>query len=274
MGSAMAERLLNHGQRVFVWNRSPEKASKLIARGAVWSDHPLRETDLVIVSLYSSPVVSSVIQSMWNDLHSGLVLVDTTTGEPDDAVRIARDLTACGVRYLEAPISGSSEQTRLGEATILVGGDQETYQQLDSLWKILGKKVFHIGEVGGASRMKLVTNLVLGLHRLALAEGLSFAKRIGIEGRSALEVLKQSAAYSTVMDVKGEKMLSGDFLPQARLSQHRKDVQIILDLARRVGLDLPLSALHETILRDAESLGLGDLDNSAVVRLYEETQSG
>ncbi len=270
MGSAMADRLLHHGYHVFVWNRSPEKADEFIARGAVWSDHPLRETDRIIISLYSSQVVSSIIQSMADDLHSGLILVDTTTGEPADAVRIARELAARDVWYIEAPISGSSEQTRQGEATILVGGNHETFQQLRSLWEILGQRVFHVGEVGDASRMKLVTNLVLGLNRLALAEGLSFAQRLGMDGRMTLEVLKQSAAYATVMDVKGEKMLSGEFHPQARLSQHRKDVQIILDLARRVGIDLPLSALHANLLSKAESLGLGDLDNSAVVRLYEE----
>ncbi len=250
------------------------KPTNSFPRGARWSDHPLRESNRVIISLYSSQVVSSVLQSMWNDLHSGLVVVDTTTGEPDDAVRMARDLAACDVSYLEAPISGSSEQTRRGEATVLVGGSLETFQQLDSLWRILGKRVFHVGEVGGASRMKLVTNLVLGLNRWALAEGLSFARRIGLDGALALKVLKESAAYSTVMDVKGEKMISGDFRPQARLSQHRKDVLIILELARRAGIDLPLSTLHETLLRDAESLGLGDLDNSAVVRLYEENRSG
>jgi 3-hydroxyisobutyrate dehydrogenase-like beta-hydroxyacid dehydrogenase len=116
--------------------------------------------------------------------------------------------------------------------------------------------------------MKLVVNLVLGLNRAALAEGLAFAKSSNIDPAKALEVLRAGVSYSAVMDTKGLKMISGDFSPQARLSQHRKDVAIILDVAEKQDLSLPLSATHFEILQKAEELGLGELDNSAIVKVY------
>jgi len=148
---------------------------------------------------------------------------------------------------------------------VIVGGDLAAYQACADLWPLFGAKVFHVGESGAASRMKLVTNLVLGLNRAALAEGLVFAEAIGVDGAQALQVLKQSAAYSTVMDIKGGKMLQHDFAPQAKLSQHLKDVRLILDAAKEHNAALCLAELHRELLEAAETAGLGELDNCAII---------
>ena len=113
--------------------------------------------------------------------------------------------------------------------------------------------------------MKLVTNLVLGLNRAALAEGLVLAEELGVDGKQAFDVLRRSMAYSRIMDTKGEKMLTRDFTPQARLSQHLKDVRLILASSR---MPLPLSEAHRALLEKAEALGFGDADNSAVISAY------
>ena len=112
-------------------------------------------------------------------------------------------LAARGVRYLDAPISGSSEQTRDGEATVIVGGDRATFEACADLWRVMGAKVFHVGPCGSAAKMKLISNLVLGLNRAALAEGLAFAEALGVSPAAALEVMAGSKAYSRAMDVKG-----------------------------------------------------------------------
>jgi 3-hydroxyisobutyrate dehydrogenase-like beta-hydroxyacid dehydrogenase len=117
--------------------------------------------------------------------------------------------------------------------------------------------------------MKLVFNLVLGLHRAVLAEALSFAGSYGIDPAAALEVLKAGAAYSKVMDIKGGKMLSGDFTPEARLSQHLKDVRLIVAAAERCGAMVPLSEIHRELLERAEAAGFGAMDNSAVIKAFE-----
>lgn len=264
MGTAIAERLLAAGFVPVVWNRTRDKADALVAAGAVWSDNPTAVCERVVISLYSSEVVAEVLTPWETALRAGQILIDTTTGDPADSAAWGSRLRARGVAYLDAPISGSSEQTRRGEATVIVGGDRAAFDACADLWPVLGRNVFHVGGPGSAAKMKLVTNLVLGLNRAALAEGLAFAEAIGMSADAALEVLRGSAAYSRQMDTKGRKMIDREFSPQARLSQHLKDVRLILAAAG--GLALPLADAHRQLLEKAEAMGLGELDNSAVIQ--------
>ncbi len=273
MGRAMAERLLENGYTVVVWNRTREKAVPLLTRGARWSDNPWVECRRVVVSLYTTGVVREVIQAMRAELRPGRIVIDTTTGEPEDAAALGRELAAGGVTYLDAPISGSSEQTRRGESTILVGGDSAGFEACSDLWKILGNRVFAVGPCGSAAKLKLVSNLVLGLNRAALAEGLAYAEAIGVRPAAALEVLLGTMAYSRIMDTKGLKMVEGDFRVQARLSQHLKDVRLMIRGAGAAGLGLPLSDTHRRLLEEAEAAGLGELDNSAILQVIRRTPS-
>lgn len=273
MGTALTERLLEQGYQVLVWNRTREKAGPLIDHGAEWSDNPLATCDRVVISLYTSDVVEMVLEQMRDGLHSGQIVLDTTTGEPEQTVARGARLAAQDVRYLDAPISGSSEQTRRGEATIIASGDREAFEACHDLWPILGRKVFHVGLCGSAAKMKLVSNLVLGLNRAALAEGLAYAEALGMAPTAALEVLAGSMAYSRVMDVKGQKMIDGDFAVQARLSQHLKDVRLILDGAAAAGLALPMTETHRRLLEQAEAAGLGELDNSAIIQVIRKPVS-
>jgi 3-hydroxyisobutyrate dehydrogenase-like beta-hydroxyacid dehydrogenase len=272
MGTAITERLLNAGFAAVVWNRTRDKADWLVARGAQWSDNPLAACDRVIISLFSSDVVSEVLEPRLASIRPGQILVDTTTGDPASSQAWERRLQSLGATYLDAPISGSSEQTRRGEATVIASGDRDAFDACRDLWPVLGGHVFHVGPCGSAAKMKLVSNLVLGLNRAALAEGLALAESLGLDLPMALEVLRQSAAYSRQMDTKGRKMIDRDFAPQARLSQHLKDVRLILAAAEQEGLSLPLSTAHRDLLARAESLGLGDLDNSAVVEAVRRTR--
>ena len=273
MGTAITERLLEHGYAVRIWNRTRQKADVLISQGAVWSDNPLADCRCVIVSLYTSEIVADVIRQLSSGLQSGQIIIDTTTGEPTDAVSLAGLLSEHGVRYLDAPISGSSEQTRRGEATVMVGGELADFNACSDLWPILGGKAFHTGACGSAAKLKLVTNLVLGLNRAALAEGLVFAEAMGIQPETALEILQSSAAYSKAMDVKGRKMIEADFSVQARLSQHFKDVRMMLDAATTAGLELPLTQTHAKLLALAEDAGFGQLDNSAIINVYRKSNT-
>jgi 3-hydroxyisobutyrate dehydrogenase-like beta-hydroxyacid dehydrogenase len=272
MGTAITERLLNAGFAAVVWNRTRDKADWLVARGAQWSDNPLAACDRVIISLFSSDVVSEVLEPRLASIRPRQILIDTTTGDPASSKAWERRLQSLGAAYLDAPISGSSEQTRRGEATVIASGDRDAFDACRDLWPVLGGHVFHVGPCGSAAKMKLVSNLVLGLNRAALAEGLALAESLGLDLPMALEVLRQSAAYSRQMDTKGRKMIDRDFAPQARLSQHLKDVRLMLVAAEQEGLSLPLSAAHRDLLARAESLGLGDLDNSAVVEAVRRTR--
>jgi 3-hydroxyisobutyrate dehydrogenase-like beta-hydroxyacid dehydrogenase len=274
MGTALTERLLERGFDTVVWNRTRAKADPLLARGARWADNPIAVCRRTIVSLYTSEVVSEVLQRMSDGLAPGRILVDTTTGSPHETAALGGRMTALGVQYLDAPISGSSAQTRRGESTVIVGGDLATFQACSDLWPVLGGRVFHVGSCGSAARMKLISNLVLGLNRAVLAEGLAFAEALGVPPATALEVLRGSNAYSRAMDVKGRKLVERDYTVEARLSQHLKDVRLMLEAAGTAGQPLPLTETHRCLLERAEAAGLGELDNSAiqeVLRLPERS---
>jgi 3-hydroxyisobutyrate dehydrogenase-like beta-hydroxyacid dehydrogenase len=268
MGTAIAGRLLDAGCDVRVWNRSPARADPLLARGACWTDDPLGECQLVVVSLYDGAAVRAVMAPWLARSAPGRVVVDTSTVDPATTESLAGTARARGLAWLDAPISGSSVQTARGEATVLIGGPAEDVAALGALWEILGGHWHHVGPTGSASRMKLVTNLVLGLNRAALAEGLVLADVLGIDAQAALDVLRDSPAASRQMETKGPKMVAGDFSVQARLGQHLKDVDLILEAAADAGVTLTLATAHRALLEAAVAAGLGDLDNSAIIGAY------
>ncbi len=205
-------------------------------------------------------------------VQAGTLVIDTTTGAPTDAIEISELLKKRSASYLDATIAGSSEQVRQREAVAMVGGPIESYQSALPLLNCFTHQQFHTGTNGSGSTVKLIVNLVLGLNRLVLAEGLSLAASCGVDLSMVLEILKSGAAYSRVMDVKGEKMIREEFSPpQARLDQHWKDVRLILELGRQHQQALPLSELHERILEQASNLGCGSLDNSSVIKVYSKS---
>jgi 3-hydroxyisobutyrate dehydrogenase-like beta-hydroxyacid dehydrogenase len=269
-GTALVERLLEDRFPVFVYNRTRAKADPLLARGAIWSDNPLAKCQRVIFSLYTSDQVEGVFDQMNSRPLDGRIVIDTSTSDPQQTVALGQRLTLHGVKYLEAPFSGSSEQTRNREATALVAGDHAAFAACRDLWDCLAAKTYYVGDWGSAAKMKLVTNLVLGLNRAVLAEGLVFAEAAGLNKKDALQVLLNSPAYSRTMDAKGPKMVHNEFSPQARLSQHIKDVRLMLEAAARAGITLPISGVHLELLEQAEAAGLGDLDNSAIIRVIQD----
>jgi 3-hydroxyisobutyrate dehydrogenase-like beta-hydroxyacid dehydrogenase len=168
--------------------------------------------------------------------------------------------------YLDATISGSSRQIAAREGVFMVGGDQRAFTACQSLWDTLTEKVFYLGPAGSGSCAKLASNLILGLNRLALAEGLVLAEKLGLNLERFLDLLKQTPAYSRAMDVKGRKMIDQDFAPDSRIRQHLKDLRLILQHADKHGQALPLSSVHLDILERALAAGDGDLDNAGVIR--------
>jgi 3-hydroxyisobutyrate dehydrogenase-like beta-hydroxyacid dehydrogenase len=276
LGSAIAERLLRAGWRVVGWDLEPVRRSVLSTLGGTVGagiEEVVGSCDRILLSLPTDEVAAEVLRSAEGAFRAGQCVVDTSTGAPEAAVEQARRLRARGVSYLDATVSGSSQQMRDGEAVLMVGADNPAFEACRDVFACLASKTFRTGPPGSGARMKLVTNLVLGLNRAALAEGLAFADAVGVDPSAALEVLLGGMAYSRVMDAKGRKMIEGDFAPQARLSQHLKDVRLILREAERAGLALPLSLAHRDLLESAEAAGLGGLDNSAVIEAIRGPRS-
>ena len=270
LGGALAERLRGGGRSVLGHDLDPNRQAALARAGgevAREAAEVFARCRRVLLSLPTHVEVRAVLAAAGTELRGGHVIVDTTTGDPEATAELAAELAARGVAYLDATVSGSSSQLREGSAVLMVGGDPAAFAACGDLLAPLGRATFHCGDAGAGVRMKLVTNVVLGLNRAALAEGLALAQGLGLDARQALAVMQGGPAYSRIMDRKGERMLSGNFTPEARLSQHLKDVRLILEQGDAAGLPMPLSRAHRAILEEAEAAGLGALDNSAIIRV-------
>jgi len=273
LGSAIAERLLAAGRSIIGFDLDRARRSELEQAGGVAAASAAEAfsgAPVVILSLPDSHIVERVTSGFPAATGDKLV-IDTTTGDPESATATGARLAALGARYLEATVIGSSRMLRERDVVVLLGGDERNVQAAASFIDPWARQRFHVGPLGSAAAAKLVANLVLGLHRAVLAEGLNLAERSGLDPAAMLEVLRSGLAYSRVMDNKGRKMLESDFTPEARLRQHHKDVRLILDLASRCGARVPLSELHDQLLARASELGFAEADNSAIIRAFQES---
>ena len=275
MGEAIAARLRGAGYGVLGFDIQPRCGARLTALGgevAPDAGTVVGACDIVLLSVPSHSEVQVLLAENVERLRPGQLIVDTTTGAPEAAIAIAARLAELGVSYLDATISGSSAHVRQGDVLWMVGGQRADFDRCADLFRCIGREAIYTGPTGSGSKMKLVTNLVLGLNRAALAEGLALATRLELDAAQTLAVFRASAAYSRIMDSKGEKMIGGDFTPVARLSQHLKDVKLILEAGSAAGVRLPLSETHLDLLEEAEAAGLGQLDNSAIFQVYQRPQ--
>lgn len=269
MGSALAERLLAGGFPVIGHDLREECRERLKQRGGtvVTSVSEVFAVPTILLSLPTSAIVAEVVAI--GQPKAGSLIVDTTTGDPDETAALGERLSGIGVQYLDATLTGSSQVARSGELIVTAGGPLAAFQAAEPLFHCFAKRWFHLGPWGSGARTKLVVNLVLGLNRAVLAEGLSFAKSSGLDPTTILEVLRSGAAYSRAMDTKGPKMIADDFTPVAKLEQHLKDVRLIRAAGAKAGATLPLTAIHHELLVELVARGFGKLDNSAVIRAFD-----
>jgi 3-hydroxyisobutyrate dehydrogenase-like beta-hydroxyacid dehydrogenase len=266
MGEVYAARLIAAGFGVIGFDVDAARNERLVKIGgrAGSPAEIARQCDPIVVAVFSTEQVEDVIECALLPAAAGKLVICTSTCDPDRiaalGARVGHDL-----RFLEAPVSGTSVQVRQGDGVGLIGGDAETAQIAAPVLDALFPKRFHIGKVGAGGRAKLAINLILGLNRLALAEGLIFASRLGLDPAAFLQVARASAAASQVMDTKGPKMVAGDFAPEGRVRQTLKDVHLTMDQARNIGQELPLLEVHAAVFEACIRHGEGEKDNSIVV---------
>ena len=266
MGEVYAQRLIAAGFGVIGFDLDAERIMRLVQIGGRTGSlaEIARQCDPIVVAVFSTDQVEDVIEGGLMPAAAGKLVICTSTCDPDRiaalGTRVGRD-----VRFLEVPVSGTSAQVRHGDGVGLVGGDAAVAQVAAPVLNALFPKRFHIGKIGDGGRAKLAINLILGLNRLALAEGLVFASHLGLDLAAFLEVARASAAASQVMDTKGPKMVAGDFSPEGRVRQTLKDANLMLDQARAIGQELPLLEVHAAVLEACVGHGESEKDNSIVI---------
>jgi 3-hydroxyisobutyrate dehydrogenase-like beta-hydroxyacid dehydrogenase len=276
MGSAMVRNLLAAGYDVRVHDIDAAKVDALLLAGAQRGT-PLeivRHSDVILLSLPNSDVVNDVVT---NDLRlvasgrKGIVVIDTSTGEPTASRALAGRLAGQGIDLLDTTVSGTSEMCAVRDVLFMAGGRREAFEQCLPVFEALGKEALYMGESGAGAVAKLIVNLVLGLNRMALAEGLTLAGRAGLDTAQTLTVLRKSAAYSSAMDQKGERMVRSRYVPAAsKLGSSYKGARLMNDLAARCDCPVPLLAFYTQALAAGVAKGRADWDNAAIACFYRD----
>ena len=271
LGTALCQRLIRRQFAVMGFDIAPEAKDRFLDIGGQTTESVadlIDATDIIFLSLPNGRVTGKILSDNAGHFRRGQIVIDTTTSAPEEMRQLGQQLGQREIAYLEANVAGSSQQVLDGTASILVGGEANTLAETNDILDAICEKRFHVGGPGMAARFKLVHNLILGLHRAVLAEGLCFGTSMGLDPTMMLNILRQTPAASEVMNSKGRKMIESDFSPQAKLSQHLKDVRLILDSARLHGVSTPLSELHASLLQAAEASGFGNSDNSAIIEVF------
>jgi 3-hydroxyisobutyrate dehydrogenase-like beta-hydroxyacid dehydrogenase len=266
IGEVYVRRLVAAGFDVAGFDIDAAKTARLVgigARAASLADIT-RTCEPIVLAVFDTEQVEDVVERVLLPAAAGKIVLCTSTCDPDRIAALGARI-AGRLRFLETPVSGTSEQVRQGDGVGLIGGDRAIDTAADGVLNALFPRRFHIGDIGDGGRAKLAINLILGLNRLALAEGLVFAARLGLDPAAFLDVARASAAASQVMDTKGPKMVGGDFVPEGRVRQTLKDAQLMLAQARKVGQDLPLLSVHAEVLQACVDHGESERDNSIVI---------
>lgn len=274
MGSRLAGRLLDHGFPLRGYDPEPARVDEFAAMGGFGVGSPAEAVEgvgLALLSLPDSDVSKEVCLGTDGVIaggNRGLHVYDTTTGRPDDAIEIAEALLGHDIVYSDSTLSGNGELAEQGELVVMVGGSGSAYRMGIPLFQAIGRSHHHVGDVGAGSRVKLLVNHTLTIHRMALAEALVVAELAGLDLEATLEVLRDGLAYSKAMDVWGERMVNGDHQrPFSRLRQNSKDTRLIVEHTRSLRAPADLVKVVAAALSDGESEGLGDLDNSAIIEV-------
>lgn len=274
MGTACARRMMRAGMKVLAYDVDEAKRAAIAAIGAdtaVAIGEIAARCALIVLAVFDTAQVEQVVEGEGGVLETMVpgrappIVVCISTCDPDRLAALAARIAPRGGRILEVPISGTSRQVAEGHGVGLVGGERALLAQAGAVLDAICPRRHHLGAVGNGSRAKLAINLILGLNRAALAEGLVFAERLGLERAAFLEVARGSAAYSQVMDIKGALMARREYhAPLSRVDQSLKDFNLMLDQARAAKQELPFAAVYARLLEDCVRHGEGEWDNAAI----------
>jgi L-threonate 2-dehydrogenase len=271
MGEVFSRRLIDAHFDVLGFDIDPKKGETLSTMGgrvAASMAEIAHDSSPIILAVFNTDQVEEVVEKTLLPAlgeNSGKIVICTSTCDPDRIAALAARVAKRGLRFLEAPVSGTSDQVRRGDGVGLLGGDLSIAAEVAPVLDALFPNRFHVGAAGDGGRAKLAVNLILNLNRLALAEGLVFASRLGLDPDAFLRVAQNSAAYSQVMETKGPKMVRSDFRPEGRVRQAVKDVHLMLEQAQRKGQQLPALEVDAAVLESCMRHGEGDLDNSVII---------
>ncbi len=275
MGKAIARNILKAGFPLVVHNRSQSAVDELVGEGARAASTPAEvaaQVDVVFTNLPDSPDVELVAlgeHGIIAGAHPGLIFVDNSSIKPASARRIAQILGQKGVQCLDAPVSGGDIGARQGTLVVMVGGPELAFEAVRPIFAAMGKMVTLVGEAGAGQIAKAANQIMVAAQMVAMGELLIFAKKAGADPQKVVEAIKGGAAQCWTLDVKPPRLFAGNRSPGFKARLQAKDMNIILETAREYGIPLPSAAVDAQLFNAMIELGLGEMDNSAVLGVIE-----
>jgi 3-hydroxyisobutyrate dehydrogenase-like beta-hydroxyacid dehydrogenase len=273
MGSAFTHHLLQSGLEVQGYDLDESRGRQLHERGGTPVESPAATASgarWVLTSLPNSDIVREVVlgrNGIAEGAGPGLIIADASTSRPEDSQRLGAELAKRGIGFLDAAVSGTSAMAWKKDLIVIAGGTPEHFEACKPLFAGFARAAYRMGPVGSGAMTKLVINLVLFGNRLALAEGLVFGMKAGMEGEALLAVLQDGACSSKTMIDKGPKMLNADFSPEGQVKTSLKDARLALEQGQRYGAPMFVGALWAQLQQSAYQHGLADHDSSSFIEV-------
>lgn len=277
MGRPMASNLLSAGYEVHAFDVVEAAVKELEAKGAVGhgaASELAGQVDVIICSLPNAKIVEGVMcgeNGVLDRCKQDAIIIDMSSVAPNSTREMAKKAAAKGVHYIDAPVSGGVSGAAAGTLTIMVGADDETFAKVKPIFDVLGKNIYHVGEVGGGDAIKMVNNLLLGCNMAALAEALALGVKCGLSVETMKQVISVSSGRSYALDAKLEKfIMAGQFAGGFAVDLQYKDLGLALEASRDERVPLPMTAAAAQVYEMARAKGQGREDMSSVVKVWED----
>ncbi len=276
MGKPMAGHLIDAGYELVVHNRNRDAVDELVGKGAAEAHsgkEVAEQSDIVITMLPDSPDVESVALGeggIIEGAHEGLIFVDMSTIAPSVTTQVGEALAEQGVQSLDAPVSGGDIGAQNATLSIMVGGDEDTFNAVEPLFDIMGQSAILCGPLGAGQTVKACNQILVAVTIAGVSEALTMGTKAGVDPIKIVQVLSGGLARCGVLENRGERMVNGDFDPGFRIRLHYKDLNIIQKTSNDFGVPLPVTSEVFELFKTAMVKGRGELDHSGLLTIIED----
>lgn len=276
MGRPMSKHLLKAGYKLVVHDINREAVAEVVAAGAEEAQSAREaagKSELIISMLPDSPDVEAVAlgeDGIIQGVRKGTIYVDMSTIAPSVAVSVAKVMAEKGVRCLDAPVSGGDVGAQKATLSIMVGGDQATFDEVLPVFEVMGKNIVLCGPVGAGQTVKACNQVLVAVTIAGVSEALVLGAKAGVDPLKIVQVLGGGLARCGILENRGERMVNGDFDPGFRIRLHYKDLNIIMKTGNDYQVPLPVTSIVHELFNTAMSKGRGELDHSGLLTVLED----
>ncbi|MDH4479731.1 MAG: NAD(P)-dependent oxidoreductase [Rhodoferax sp.] len=275
LGEGLCNNLVKAGYPVTVNDLNKDLAKRLLDGGATWSDDvagTCRDADVVITVLPSPAISRKVVEGaggVFDNLKSGGTWIEMSTTDMEDLLRLADVAASKGITVLECPVTGGVHLANSGEITVLVGGEQSTFERVQDILSTMGGEIIYMGKMGNASVVKVVTNMLAFIHLIAAGEAMMLPAKFGVDPDATYRAIRASSGNSFVHETESKLVLSGSYNVKFTMDLACKDLGLVNGIAEKIGVPLELGSMAQQIFRRARGLYGSQAQSPEVVRMIE-----